>query len=793
MTGKNRIKIGVMALCAGILCICGILASGKGGMEEAGQGQALSGTAYVPAFLPLSLPCENVGRICGTKEAFYVAGDVGEERQISQGEDTYTVYEYRPGLFRISLDGTSVEELEQYRPSWNGNGEDGNVQVTDLAVDGEGSLWVTEQVNRNQYELPEGFDGTADMKWDYLAGTESSYVFRQLDSTGREQKRIDTGDLAERTGLDNVTNAVLGQDGSIYILGSTEVLVLDGDLKRLFSLEDKNLQGEILLCGDGSPAVSSLDSDGNRVLKKIDRQGQKWGQEYPLPSNANMLYSGSGDSLFLYENGDSLYAWRKAGKEAEKMVSWSAVDINRDNVGAFGLLDDGRIIVINRSEDSGLELALLTERALDSLEERTVLTYATLQLKYEDRMRIIRFNKQSEKYRVEIRDYSELNTEGDPQAGLSRLNADILAGNIPDVLDMGELPLRQYVQKGLLEDLWPFIEKDEALGREALMERVLQAAETDGKLYRIFGSFSINTVAGARKTVGSAGNWGLEDLLAAHRTMGAGCQIFGKNDTKQDILRRILTQNLGSYMDWTSGVCTFDSESFLSALKFCNTFPLRRQGQEGEEDSEFTRIAQGRQMLLELNVSDFDFVQLLEGLFGGEVTYVGYPMEDGRAGSSFGVEGGMAMTSRCRDKEGAWQFMRETLLPRSRGDEYFYPGLFPVNKEDFMAVVKQAMEKNYQVDENGNQVLDKEGRPIEAPKGGWMIDGMEIEIYALKQEQLDQLMELYDSIDTLSGSDTVVSQIVDEETEMFFHGDKTAEQAAKIIQNRVSLYVSEQR
>lgn len=790
MTGKNRIKAGAAALGIGIVCVCSILAAGKGGGENGSTEQTLTSSAYVPEFFSCSLSCENVGRICGNGEEFFAAGDVGEERQITQGEDDFSVYEFRTGIFRISSDGTSAKELEHYRPAWEGNSEDGNVSVANLAFDREGRLWVTEQVNRNQYELPEGFDETSGTKWDYLTGIESSYVFRQLDSTGKELKRIGTGDLAEKTGLDAINGVVLGQDGGIYVLGSTEVLVLNEDLERLFSLEDKKLQGEILPCSDGGAMVSSLDSEGNRVLKRIDRQEQKWGEEYVLPSNANMLYPGSGEYLFLYENGDSLYG-RKV-QEAEKLVSWSAMDINRDNVEAFCLQEDGRIAVLNRSEDSGLELILLTERELESLEEKTVLAYATLQLGYEDRVRIIRFNKQSEKYRVEIRDYSELNTESDPQAGLSRLNADIMAGNIPDILDMENLPMRQYVQKELLEDLWPFIEKDDELGRDALMERVLLAAETDGRLYRIFDSFSINTVAGARKTVGDAGSWSLKDLLAALDTMGGGCQIFGKNDTKQDILHRILTQNLESYIDWTSGECTFDSESFLSVLEFCDTFPLRRQEQPGEYESEFTRIAQGRQMLLELNVSDFDYVQLLEGLFQGEVTYVGYPMEDGKVGSSFGVGGGIAMTSRCRDKEGAWQFMREMLLPRSRGNEYFYPGLLPVNKEDFMAVVKQSMEKSYQLDENGQKVLDKDGQPIEVAKGGWMIDDMEIEIFALRQEQFNQIMELYDSIDTLSGSDSIVIQIVDEETEMFFHGDKTAEQVAEIIQNRVSLYVSEQ-
>lgn len=791
MNRRKRVRIGVAALGAAAVCACSILAYGWEGEGESLSGEE-SGKVYVPEFLSCSLPCDCVSLICSNGTQIYAVGETGEEREVSQGEDTYITYEYRTGIFRISPDGGQAEELQQYRPSWEGSSEEGSLTMAALTADGEGTLWVTEQVNRNLYELPEGFEGTADEKWNYLTGVESSYILRRLDSQGRETEKIETGDLGEKTGLDTINSVLPGQDSCIYVLGGSSLLVLDRNLETRLTLEDENLQGDLVPCGNGSIAVTSLDDENNRVLKLVDRPGGKWGKEYVLPSNAYSVYPGSGEFLFLYENGDSLYGMREQGQEAEKLLSWSAVDINRDNVLSFCILEDGRIAALNRSEDTGLELVLLTRREQENLEEKTVLTYATLQLDYQNRMRIIRFNKRNTKYRVEIRDYSEWNTESAPQEGLSRLNADILAGNIPDILDMENLPLRQYAQKGILEDLWPYIEKDKELGREALMERVLQAAETDGHLYRIFGSFSVNTVVGAKRTVGDSKSWGLKELLAARESMGGDCQIFGKNDTKQDILRRILAQNMESYVDWTKGECAFGSERFLSVLKFCDTFPLRQQAQGEEYESEFNRIAQGRQMLLELNVSDFDYIQLLEGLFQGEITYVGYPTEGEGVGSSFEISAGTAMTSRCRDKEGAWEFLREILLPQSRENEYFYPGSFPVNKEDFTAVVNRAMEKEWQLDENGEKVLDDSGQPIEVSKGGWMIDDMEISIYAMKQEQLDRFMELYQSIDAVSGSDDTIIGIVEEETELFFQGDKTAEQAAEIIQNRVSLYVSEQ-
>ncbi len=781
-----------LAAITGMICMCCILAGLWNKKEESLPEQG-SGRAYVPEFYPCKMPCDNISRICSNGKEFYLLGDVGEERQIREGEETIMVYEYRTGVFRISPDGTEVKELKQYRPLQEENKEDSNVYVSNLTVDGEGKTWVTEQVTSNRYDLPDHFDETVDDKLNYLTDVEINYIFRQLDSEGREVKRTETGNLMQRTGLDNINDVMADWEGDIYVLGGEEILVMDEKMNIQFSLKDKKLQGEMFLCAGGNVVVSSLDGEGNRILKRIDKQSRKWGKEYVLPANANRIYSGSGKYFFLYENGDSLYGLKEKETEGEKILSWSSVDINRDSVLSFCPLEDGRIAVVNCSEDGSFELILLTEKDLDSLEKKTVLTYATLQLDYSDRMRIIKFNKQNKKYRIDIRDYSELNMEGDPQAGFARLNADMMSGNIPDILGMENLPLRQYAQKGLLEDLWPYIERDNGLGRNALMERVLQAAETDGKLYRIFDSFSVNTVVGAQKTVGASSGWRLKDLLASLDTMENGCQIFGKSDTKQDILHRILEQNLESYINWTTGKCDFDSESFISALKFCNTFPMQYQEQNGEYDFEFNRIAEGRQMLLELNLSDFDYVQLLEGLFRGEITYVGYPREDEKSGSSFGISSTMAMTSSCRDKEGAWQFMREMLLPQSTENENYYPTLFPVNKEDFMAIAKRAMKKDYQVDENGSPILDEKGQPMEAAKGGWILDNMEIDIYAMRQEQFDKFMALYNSIDTISGSDEIVQRIIDEEAAMYFHGDKTAEQTAEVIQNRVSLYVSEQR
>ncbi|MFR0800845.1 MAG: hypothetical protein ACLSHX_07460 [Suilimivivens sp.] len=73
------------------------------------------------------------------------------------------------------------------------------------------------------------------------------------------------------------------------------------------------------------------------------------------------------------------------------------------------------------------------------------------------------------------------NTEDDYQAGLNRLNADIVSGKIPDILVIDDnMPVESYVSKGLFEDLKPYIEKDEGLDINNFMPNILDAFSVDG-------------------------------------------------------------------------------------------------------------------------------------------------------------------------------------------------------------------------------------------------------------------------------------------------------------------------
>ena len=61
------------------------------------------------------------------------------------------------------------------------------------------------------------------------------------------------------------------------------------------------------------------------------------------------------------------------------------------------------------------------------------------------------------------------------------------------------------------------------------------------------------------------------------------------------------------------------------------------------------------------------------------------------------------------------------------------------------------------------------------------------------EEDVAYIKSFIQSIDMLQTYEAGDMEIINEETKMYFAGNKTAEETAKIIQSRVQIYVSESR
>ena len=802
----NRMMKRGAALLLALTLTLGLAACGK---DKDNGTEQLTGKVYVPEFLDFNLDVEYISGGCATGDAVYLMGSESQEREETDPATGEILYYYDEiySLYRIPLDGSDPVKLEAYQPTALPEGAEGNVGVESITAADDGTIWLTEHVGVYTFDLPENFDSEADDKWNYHT-YEESIIRRQLDASGNEIGRVDISDLAGKLGVEYVYANLFDRAGNLYAVTETEIIMLDPQLNKVFSVEGEDIAGSPTLLSNGRLGLLNYIYDeeketGAWTMKTVDPEAQDWGEEYTLPENAYNAYPGGGEYLFYYQNGDSIYGYKAGAAEGEKIFSWIDSDINRSNMEFFSFLPDGRVVVVTRewqSDNSKVELAIMTATDRSELPEKTTLTYAAMYLGYDVRSQIIEFNKTSDKYRIEVRDYSEFATAEDSSAGLTRLNTEIVAGNVPDMLETGSIPLRQYAAKGLLEDLWPFIEGDTDIGgRAGVMEHVLNAAEQDGKLYEIFTNFAIRTVAGPKNIVGDQMSWTLADLQEALAKMPEGCAIFGQTDTKTDMLSNVMAQNADSFVDWSTGQCRFDSEDFKALLAFCNSFPAEYDWENSQDEWEdpYTRIISGKQMLTSVYFSQlrWDFLEN-DGLFKsqGGAAFIGYPREDGGVGSGFTTNGGVAMSAACKDKEGAWSFMRTRLLSQSTDEESArYWSNFPVNKADFDKMVEEAMTVQYEQDENGQPLLDENGQPIEIKETWWISDDLQLEQGAVTQEQYDRFMALYNATDSVYYFDEAIYDIVADMAGAYFAGDRSLDDTAAQIQSRVTLYVNENR
>lgn len=874
-----------------LVLVLGLAACGGG--EDGGDVEQLSGKVYVPEYKDLDVGLDYINTGCCDGDNVYVVGSIHTETEETDPEtgEKYTSYESRTAIFRVSIETGEASELENFDAP--AQGDYGYSDIQSICPGAEGTLWIREDSATYTFDLPEDFDEATGSRWEYMTGQEDSCVMRNIDSTGAELGRFDLKPIMDSLGEDSYlySNSIAfdGENNCYIAAGGSnggKVFVLDSTGAQMFTVEcGEGVNGDGLapLANGGVGMVVSVSNPGGETvtyeLREIDTAKKDWGTAYSLSRYVSDPVRGSGDYLFCFQRNDSLYGYiaepgeggeQESGKREdasgneegdagadankdkdskliegreEKILSWVSADIKSDDIRFYSVMPDGRVMAMTQnweSDENKTELAILTEADPAALPEKTTLTLAAMYLDQDVRNRVIDFNRSSTTHRIEVKDYSEYNTDDTDNAyegGLTKLNTEIIAGKVPDILCANNLPIRRYAAKGLLEDLWPMIENDPDLGRDALMSHVLECAEIDGKLYNVMSSFAIRTVTGSRKVVGDEMGWTMDELMAALDTMPEGCAIFGESDTKSGMLSTLMWMNLSRFVDWTTGKCSFDSDDFKSILEFCNTFPAEFDWENYDyesADDEPTRIMKGMQMLRDEYLYGLEDTQMTSAMFGGKdalidyeallkeangssvsygtnaavtgmvkderfFTYIGYPTESG-IGSVFEPAGSsLAISSQCKDKDAAWSFVRQILLPAiNQEDESiggFYSGFgFPINKADFDYSMKKAMEKTYVTDENGNNVLDAEGNPIEENHGGYGYgNSLMIWIRAVSQTEYDQFMELYNAIDSFMETDTAINEIVAEQAGAYFSGDKSLDETATLIQNRVDLYVNENR
>lgn len=436
--------------------------------------------------------------------------------------------------------------------------------------------------------------------------------------------------------------------------------------------------------------------------------------------------------------------------------------------------------------------------------EDGVLIYAALNPVSSELEKSIKiFNRVQTDVQIEVRDYSDEN-------GMQRLFTELALGQVPDIMEMHRLgegkdtawiqtpyqdrpagedwmPYRQMVQKGYLEDLWPYIEADPELGRDGVLMPPLKAAEINGGLYMLFSDVSITTMISPERVVGTRSGWTFDEMLETFSAMPEGSTIMRYNATREDMFSMLCAPLLDQYVDWETGQNSFDSQGFRDMMEFLSAFPAEFKtflSQEEMEAEIVERILTGHQMLEAVTTAALWYLPGVDAFFGERATYVGYPTADGSLGSYFSLHGSkLAISSTCQNKDAAWDFMRQTVAKKYGSTEM--RNLHTYGEEIKTPIVR----KNYEM---ANRLDMKDTLRAESLYGGPLKTSY-FKWEQCNQDHLQRYENLINNTTQIYWPNSELSTIVWETAGPYFTGDKTLNDTVSLIQNRVQLYINENR
>lgn len=624
--------------------------------------------------------------------------------------------------------------------------DDGSFQKLPLDMEASESL------------LDFAFDSEGNI-WTVVLGDEGSFQLKKFDKNGAGLQTVElTGILDASAASSSERKLFMSIDaqGNMCVAeksGNTSAYLFDKAGQFLFSLTyEGNLMTTITTAGGRIGVCVSAADRINYDLLHVDMKNRDWDEERIHLGAVAGLYGGISSSFYRFDS-SALYGYSDGSQEGRLILNWSDAGLGTSDV-HLGELSDGRFIVLAASPDQRAELSYDLAVLSQGTDERTVLSMVSLTAIPGVVQAVSDFNKTNSRYRIELTEYFpyEQNVSDEEwDSAVMNLNTRIISGDMPDILDMSNLPVQVYHNKGLLEDLYPYMENDPDIHMEDYFENVFKAISLDGKLPYITDGAGISTMLADGEIMNGRTGWTLQDMEELLNTYGAD----SVSNLSGAFFLKILLQTDDSFVDWTSGRCSFDSPEFINLLELAGKIEGSSQRAFGEELSGDCAAA------YEAVLSIFHIAQYRD-YFHGNLKLSGLPGNNGGYHAII-PEAKVGISSAGSRKEGAWEFVR-TLLSEEHQKSC---SMLPVHKGAFDTVMQAALE--------GKSIWSESFENVSAAA-----------------EDVELTRQLLSSAAYVLNDNQALENIILEEAGAYFSGAKKVEEAAEAIQNRVGLYIKEQ-
>lgn len=731
-----------------------------------------------------------VNRMLYSNEKFFIIGDKSK----TEGEGENAVYSSETVMQIVGLDGNLVKEATITR---NDGTSGASRYITSMCIDDKGNLAAIE----NSYEWNET---TGESKEGFYIKTISGdgEVISDIDLTGfveAAKKELNQDWFYPESFI--VTN-----DGTILICSNGNIFAVDsnGTMKYVIKSDltsDNSWMNGLYKTGDGRIVTlysSGQEIDGEYIsdnkLYEVDLAAQKLGASYEF-SVSGTIMAGTDKYDLLVSRESGLIGYDIETGETEMIIDWlkSGFDTTAMDSNGTSVLPDGRIVCLTYDYDfngggyswssDDMVINLLTKVDPSEIPDKKLIKIYALYLDVGIKRQIVEFNKTNEEYKIELTSYDDYAAKSYNDA-LTRMNNDMISGNIPDIIVLNnELPIDSYISKGLLADLYEFMDKDESINKDDYLTNIFEAYEVDGKLYELVPCFSICTLVGKSKIVGEEPGWTMDEFMALVNA-NPDKMVFGYEMERSGVFMELISNCYSSYINSETGECRFNSDDFIQLLEFANKFPKEIDWDTLYDDDNYwmeqeSRFRDDKSLINSQYMSNFRSLREMEkATFGEAITFKGYPGAAGN-GASIDANTEIAITSKAANPDGAWEFVKY-FLSEEYQDQFEWE--YPIRISSLEKQMAKAKERPYWLNADGEK---------EYYDNTFWIANQEVKIGENTDEDNQRVLDLIKSTTNVSRRDKNIYKIIEEEAAAFFEGQKSAKDVADIIQNRVSNYIAE--
>ena len=607
--------------------------------------------------------------------------------------------------------------------------------------------------------------------------TDDTYFLLQFRSDGSIVHRaaIEEGDSSLLLAFAN---------DEYYLINGTTVLVFSDTLAQTRQLLLDFLPTEMrTLRKEDTDTLYLLDSMGSLYI--LDGQNGSINPIYvpEVWDNAALACPGYGYDYYI---ADSEGIFGITGDERTLLCSFGNSNLSYKSIKKLTILSPQAFFIQYQTQERA-EYLLLTPS--DTAVERIPLRMAYLAPGTAETMRAIlsSFHLYNTEYFIELTDYNRYNLFGvDPQ-GVQQFQKDLLSGEKYDlyVLSFGDL-YGNFMDNGSLAEL-------SSICDDNLLPCVKTAYETEYGIYGLPFSIEYSLLA-MPETRDST----LAGLAEASAESAADRDVLVCNT---DCTDRMADVYAASLIHGNAGrFCTPDFYAFLETIR---TFRQNCGGRYGTVetnqydtykelvfggDTMQKAVKEDRLKYLYMNMNDPAMLGVYKLIYGDTPAHLsGYPTADG-GNAAWGYVFANLCVPIDGNITGAKAFLRFYLSDRVQTNPLLIKDHLPIT-ETGLQKATEARYYYYRVDNfNAIRLHSKyPDKPLNPPTST-VTDLVEA---VLTDEELEAFRDLIRGAVLSTGQDDMVTQILSEELDPYFAGDRTAEATAEIIEKRAGIYLAE--